>query len=690
MKNRVPILAAAMLTLAGAATAGGPVVYTETVDRLVKGSLDGIAVDSDGRLTLAPTARPLAEGGGLPGAARGWSLATTSDGITYVGTGPGGTVYRIRPGLAPEPLADLPEPMVTALAVLEDGTILAGGSPGGRIYRIDEHGSATLWTELEERYVWDLAVSADGRVFAATGENGILFEIDRRGTAEKLFEAPEPHLVRLLLHPRGGLLAGGGGRGMLYRIDPEGHGLVLYDDEMDQVTGIALEPDGSVLAALMGLPAGKPGPAAVRFSLPAALSMGAPGSRVEALEETAAEIIEGRIEGLPSGPERPTARVIGRVVRILPSGHSRELWWSLTETPFALAADSAGRSVFGTGRPARLYRCDRSGATFLLELQEGMISTIVPLRDSLVVGTSNPAAPYALVWNHQEPGVYLSPALDAGTVARWGTLRWNGSGLPGEVEFFTRTGNGPIPDRTWSGWGPARTVSGTGGESSPDGRYLQWRLRILGGGTGASASDVTVAYHPGNRPPVLESFLIAPEHTPEPGQTRFTWSASDPDGDPLEVVLEQRLKAADAWTAISIIPASGGGTWQTSGLPEGLYQVRARAGDHLDNSWRDGLWCEPAPPLTVPVDRTAPEVQIISGPDGLILTATDALSPVIRVEVLSGGRLMYLGHPVDGVADSPMEIFLIPAGDAPSRTVRVTDGAGNKTEQPLDPAPPPK
>ena len=86
MKNRVPILAAAMLSLAGAATAGGPVVHTETVDRLVKGSLDGIAVDSDGRLTLAPAARQLADGGGLPGAARGWSLANISDGITYVGS----------------------------------------------------------------------------------------------------------------------------------------------------------------------------------------------------------------------------------------------------------------------------------------------------------------------------------------------------------------------------------------------------------------------------------------------------------------------------------------------------------------------------------------------------------------------------------------------------------------------------
>ncbi len=690
MKNLIPILAAAMLALAGASVAGGPVVHTETVDRLLQGSLDGIAVDSNGRLALAPVARPLAEGGGLPGAARGWSIAADSDGTTYVGTGPGGTVYRIRPGLAPEPLAHLPEPIVTALAVLEDGTVLAGGSPGGRIYRIDAQGSAILWTDLEERYVWDLSVSADGRVFAATGENGILFEIDHRGMAEKLFEAPEPHLVRLLLHPRGGFLAGGGGRGMLYRIDPEGHGLVLYDDDLDQVTGIALEPDGSVLAALMGKPADKPGPAAVRLSLPAELSVGTPGSRVEALDEAAAEIVEGRIEGLPSGPERLKARVIGRVVRILPSGHPRELWWSRTETPFAMAADSTGRSVFGTGPPARLYRCDRSGVTFLLELPEGMASAIVPLRDSMAIGTSNPATPYALTWNHHEPGVYLSPALDAGSVARWGKIRWNGSGLPGEVEFFTRTGNGPIPDRTWSGWGPARTTSGTGEDSSPDGRYLQWRLRILGGGTGASASDVTVAYHPGNRPPVIESFRIAPEHAPDPGQTRFSWSASDPDGDPLDVALDYRLQGVDTWTSAAIIASSDGGTWQTSGLPEGLYQVRARAGDIAVNSWRDGLWSEPAPTLTVPVDRTPPEVRVVSGPDGLVLTATDALSAVIRVEVLSEDRLVYMGHPADGVADSPVEIFLIPAGDAPARTARVTDGAGNRTEQALDRAPPAK
>ena len=684
--NRLSILGTAMLMLSTAAAAGGTVIHTETVDRLLRGNLDGIAVGSDGRLTLAPSARNLAPGEGLKGAARAWSLATTGDGSTYVGTGPGGTVYRIRPGRAPEQLAELPEPMVTALAVLDDGTVLAGTSPGGRIYRIDPAGSASLWVELGERYIWDLAVATDGRVFAATGENGILFEIDRRGTAEKLFQAQEPHLVRLTLHPQGDLLAGGGGRGMLYRIDPQGHGLVLYDDDLDQVSGIAIEKDGSVLAALMAAAGKGQEPAAVRFRIPGQLSQGAGGSRVEVLEEQAAAVIEGRIEGLTPPAGIPPARVTGRVIRILPNGHFRELWRSATERPFAMSADGADRVVFGTGSPARLYRCETAGATLLLALPEDMASAIVPLQGSLAVATSNPATPYALDWAHREPGVYLSPVLDAGVVSRWGAVRWSSSGLPGEVEFYTRTGNGPLPDRTWSAWSPARTFSGIGGDGSPDGRFLQWRLRIPGGATGASASGITLARHPGNRPPVLDSFGIAQDAPPAPGLSRFAWVAVDPDGDTPEVTVEYGAAGGGDWTTAPILATPGGGTWDTGGLPEGLYRIRARAGDHHDNSWRDGLWSRWEQGLTIPVDRTPPEVEISPGPDGLVLTATDRLSPVVRVQILAGGRLLYLGHPVDGVADSVTEIFLIPATDggaALERTVRVTDGAGNVTEQPL-------
>jgi hypothetical protein len=686
VRNPVPILLAALLPLAGGAIAGGPVVHTETVERLARGTLDGIAVDVQGRLVLAPVARPLAGDDGLPGAARGWSLAATSDGVVYLGTGPAGTVYVIRPGLAPEPLAAIPEPMVTALAVLEDGTVLAGGSPGGRIYRIDGQGSTDLWAELGERYIWDLSVSGDGKVFAATGENGILFEIDRRGTAEKLFEAEEQHLVHLERHPQGGLLAGGGGRGMLYRIDPEGHGLVLYDDELDQVTGIAMERDGSVIATLMAKPADDPGPATVRFTRPAEISAGAPGSRVGVPDETGAEIIEGRIEGLEPVRAAKETRVTGRAVRILPSGRFQELWQSATETPFALAVDTGGRPVFGTGRPARLYRCDRSGATFLLELSEGMVSAIVPVRDSLVAATSNPASPYTLVWNHREAGVYLSPVLDAGTVSRWGAIRWDATALPGEVEFFTRTGNGPVPDRTWSGWSPTRTVSGAGGESSPDGRYLQWRLRIPGGATGATVSNVRVAYHPGNRPPAIRSFRIASRGEATPGRTVFSWSSSDPDGDPTEVMLKYRLGGETEWTDGPVFAGSTEAVWETAGLPEGIYQVRALANDLRGNSWRDGLWSEPTRIVTVAVDRSPPDIQFVPGPEGIVISASDTLSPVILVEVLSGGRSLFQGHPVDGVADSREEKFLLPGSlkeGAPERTVRVVDRAGNVAERPL-------
>ena len=71
-------------------------------------------------------------------------------------------------------------------------------------------------------------------------------------------------------------------------------------------------------------------------------------------------------------------------------------------------------------------------------------------------------------------GTWESPAFDAGSIARWGKLRWQGNNDGGSVALRTRSGNSLRPDETWSDWSePLRDSSGIQ-IPSPNARFLQF------------------------------------------------------------------------------------------------------------------------------------------------------------------------------------------------------------------------
>ncbi len=689
MKHKMPVLFSLLFGVSAWAVAAGPVAWVEPVDRLMQGSLDGVAVHSDGRLSLAPLPAPIASGGDLEGAGQGWSLAAGKGDALFIGTGPRGLVFRIDPSGKAERLADLEEPMVSALAVLDNGDLLAAGNPGGKIYKVAPDGTVTLWAELGERYIWSLAVASGGKIYAATGENGRIFQLDRRGTPEKFFDAPEPHIVSLAVHPDGGLIAGGAGGGRVYRIDEQGHGTILYDDELQEVTGVAVDGNGSILVSLMAARPAPSGPPAVRFHLPAEIELGSPSSRVDGLDQQEGAVVEGTIAGLV--PSRPGTEppVRGRVVRIPVRGNPVELWSSSREAAFSVGKGRNGEILFGAGEPAALYRVEQEDVTLLSRLKEGTVGSFAVRENAAAFLTSNPASVYGLLRNRSEPGVYLSPVLDAGRTARWGAVRWRADGAPGQVEFFARTGSSPSPDGTWTGWGPAMSRAASASLDEPPARYLQWRLRFPGGmadSARASVSGITIHYQPANRPPTLEAFQVETGENPAPGAVRLHWKTSDPDGDEVEVAVEFRKTGTQDWTAgfrVKGIRSSGA---LPGDLPEGSYQVRAQACDHLSNSWQDALKSRWAGPLSVTVDRTPPRVSVRKEEDGSWkVLVEDAASPLAWLKLLSGGEVRLLGHPKDGVVDGVRETFLLPplVPDGGPWEIEAADAAGNVARAPL-------
>jgi sugar lactone lactonase YvrE len=691
----------AALLLATAASAQSS-WWTAAPVELQDGDADGVAVGSRGRLFLAPRLGPVARPVGAGNPAQAWAAVADAAGNVYLGTGPDGKIVRVNPSGQQSVVFTTREPLVTALALLPSGELLAGTAPEGRIYRIGPDGRGTVWCETKARYVWSIVVGKDGSVFAGTGEQGIVYRIDRTGTPTPFFDGDDAHVVALAALPDGGLLAGGAGRGLVYRINADGKGRVVHDDDLPEARGVLAEPDGSIVAAFVAPPEPDRRPPAVRIQVAggnAATGGGVEGVEID--ERSGGTMLQGVIEGLPSDAQESSARTRGRVVRIAPDGTVTELWKSITDVPYALASDPAGRPVLGVGEPARLIRLEPDGESSLLAtLPEGQVTAFVRGERALVAATSNPASVYRLERDAVDSGTFTSRPVDAGGIATWGTLRYGVDGDAGRVEFSTRTGNTAEPDATWSSWSTPLTDPKGSRVASPEGRFLQWRVRMFGG-AGGGVARAAVSYETANRAPVLRDFRLEPSIRATSGKAAFRWSAFDADGDPVAVDVQVRRSGSAAWTsAVRVEPPApkpgepvpevdpawkdGRASWDVATTEEGTYDVRAVASDRASNPSASGRDVTVDLSSSLVVDRTPPDLRPRRVGGTLEVAVEDAGSAIVRFEVLSEGKVLFAPRPVDGVLDGTSETFRLSAEEAVApRMLRAVDAAGNIIESPV-------
>lgn len=697
---------AAIGLLAAAATLATVAAPTRTLTspaaELQRGSAEGIGVTTRGRLFLAPSIARTA--GTLPtGPAHVWAMTADRGGALYLGTGPDGKIVRVGAGGDASVFFSTDEPMVTALVFAPGGDLLAGTAPEGKIYRIRPDGSGSVWVDLDERYIWALAVDSNGRVLAGTGEKGLVVAIDGGGRESIVFDSDDAHVVSLEPLPDGAVLACGAGRGLVYRLDVSGRTAVLHDDDLPEARAVVREADGDIVAAFAAPPEPERRRPAVRIQVAGGRQPGPTGDGVSELDERPSAMLEGVIEGLPDGGDETGQRVRGRVVRIAPDGAVTELWRSATEAPYALALGADGRAVFGTGEPAKVYRVEDDDVALLASLAEGQVSALVRGTRSVSVATSNPGAVYRLDREPAESGSFVARPLDAGGSSDWGILRWRVDGSPGRVEFATRTGNSAEPDATWSEWStPGMDAEGSA-IRSPRGRFLQWRIRIFGGGPGSVTAPTSSAMAE-NRSPALRDLRLDPPGPWTAGRVGFRWLANDPDGDPLAFEVRYRVAGAADWiTGARNEPPQpkqgdagtdpdgawkdGKLVWDTTGVPEGAYEVRVVASDRAANPSGEGKDATLDLGSLITVDRTAPSIEARRATDGAVaVTALDALSPIARLEVVAEGHALFAPRPEDRVCDAPRESFRLSrdeAGDPGSRVLRVVDAAGNVAETPV-------
>ncbi|MBV9770331.1 MAG: hypothetical protein JOZ32_12220, partial [Bryobacterales bacterium] len=218
-----------------------------TYQDFLKGRFQGISLNLDGRLTLAPKLETVFSSG-QPTI---WSIARAADGSIYAGTGHRGRVYRIAPSGATNLIWTSDQPEIFAVAVDPEGVLYAASSPDGKVYRI-EKGKATEFFAPPAKYIWSLAFAPDGALFVGAGNPGNIYRVDKSGKAEQYYETGQSHVTALAFDSRGNVLAGTEPNGILYRVSAKDKAFVLYNASLPEIRSIVPMPDGTIYAAALG------------------------------------------------------------------------------------------------------------------------------------------------------------------------------------------------------------------------------------------------------------------------------------------------------------------------------------------------------------------------------------------------------------------------------------------------------
>ncbi len=699
----------------------------------VKGKFTGVALDPDGRLTLAPQLDTLL----ASGESVLWSVVQAPDGAVYAATGHGGKVFRISPNGKSEILWTAPQPEVFSLALGPDRALYAASSPDGKIVRI-ENGRATEYFDPHEKYIWSLAFGPDGALYAGTGNRGVIYRITAAEKGEVYYQTGQAHITALAFDNQGRLLAGSEPNGILYRISAKNQAFVLYDSSLPEIRSLALLKDGTVLAAAMGGSV----MSRVGTSTGAVTTSGAAASGTAAVSVTVTD--DGT--STQAGPDlktksptpAPTPAVTQQaaaftplidisgveksaVYRIRPDNTVETLWSSKDENLYDIAPSGAD-IYLATDQQGRVYRLNPNRQTELvLQTGEGEATRLLETPSGLLAATGDLGKLFRIGNQQAATGTYESPIHDSGAVARWGRLSWRSPDSKATVRFSTRSGNSLRPDSTWSPWSAPITSPSNNAIQSPNARYIQWRAELS---PGAEVSDVSLAYLPQNSPPVVRSvsvtsvastrsaststssssnasYSITVTDTGESpnlssgtpaqtvgrsgaGQIQISWQADDPDGDKLVYALYFRGDGEHDWKLLKDRLTENTFNLDGDSLSDGRYRFRVVASDRPSNPPAEALQSEQVS-SPVWIDNTPPAVHIENPrrtPSGLELdvAADDDASSLKRCEYSIDAGPWTLVEAVDGITDSPHERFHIAAPATPGEhlvVVRVLDTAGN-------------
>ena len=338
--------------------AAGPQFWRlEGARAFLEGDIEGLSLDSDGRLRLGASPRPLFD----PEAPNAWCVARDARGVLYVGTGNDGRVLRVD-GTKGSVLFDAAELEVHAVAVGPDGRVYAATSPDGAVYAIDAAGKATRFFDPAETYIWALAFDPKGALYVATGGEGRVYRVSADGKSETVLTSTETHILSLAVDARGRVYAGSAPEGLVYRIDGPGKVFVLLDSAFREIKALDVGEDGSLYAAAID---GRTTESPTRATpAPAPTGSGAVVAEVTVSESYAVVPASGGapVTVGPAGDGRGGGSPVeGRASPHPPHGRDRHPVELARRRPPLRWSRSGADVLVGTGNKGKVYRVGDDG-----------------------------------------------------------------------------------------------------------------------------------------------------------------------------------------------------------------------------------------------------------------------------------------------------------------------------------------
>lgn len=672
-----------------------------------RGTTDGAAIRNDGHLEAGLAISMLY----MASKNFAWAVASDAAGNAYIGLGGTSAGNAVVMKIAPEGKAtqvfESKEMAVQAVRVAGDGSLLVATSPEGKVYRVPAGGGTPTvvfdpsTTEEKPKYLWDVVDAKNGDIYVATGAPAAVYRLSNGAKPELLFKTTDQHIRCLLLAQDNTLWAGSDGEGVVYRYRLEKKGerpFAAYSAARREITALAADNAGNVYAAGVG---GKG-----RSTLPPLPVTGNLGMTITFLQPGSSSAA-GANGLVPDGSE---------IYRIAADGSPTKLVTLKDDVVYGLIVRNENL-LAATGNRGRIYRIDtktlgRFTDVAHVEASQGM--AFAPMKDGLLVASSNSGKLFRLGDGTPANAAYTSEVFDAGSFAQWGRFEVRGDK---GYELYVRSGNVENPLTGWSDW---TRVGEDGIDSTPQGRYAQWKAVFTSG----DIDSVSLNYLARNVAPVIDDIVVQPgarvapatavpannivqiafpnavgttpplTFTPDANTAPLTaqkdktaitvrWNAHDDNGDDLMYAVWYRGTGESNWRLLKDKISEKAYSFDSALLPDGDYEIKVVASDAPVHTDADALTDEKVSEAFV-VDTTPPvpgelKAELVRGgtKNGAqqihaTFAAHDAISPIAHAEYsVDAGPWQYL-EPTGRISDSLSERYDFTA-EIPAATTQVAD-----------------
>jgi len=487
-----------------------------------RGTANGVALRSDGKLTPAPKFSTYAD----PNLAYVWTLATDSKGRLYAAGGSDAQVLRLDDPSKPVKVFESAELAAQAIAFDSKDNLYVGTSPDGKVYKVTPGGQKSVLFDPKAKYIWAIAISSQGDVFIGTGDEGKIFVVGPDGKGKLFYQSDERHARSLTFDSKGNLLVGTDPDGLILQIEVKrtsaaagpdaGASFVLYETNKKEVTSLTTDADGNVYAAAIGekqrTTGGISSVATAQMLVAQAAAAAAATNARETAQGTVVQTQTATVA--PIFPFFPSTSGGSEVVKIAPDGSPETLWSTREDLVFSMGFSPNGQILLGTGNKGTIIELEGNNVySTVAKTASSQVMSLVRGSDGRIfVATANPGKIFSLGPGYDKKGNFESDTFDARIFSQWGRLTWWGENgaMQGKVEFYVRSGNTSSPEKNWSAW--AGPYTGGGGEkvNCPPARFAQWKAVFLDADHGGmpSITWINLAYLPKNVAPVVDDIAI--------------------------------------------------------------------------------------------------------------------------------------------------------------------------------------